>query len=98
MLPPASGSRPERDPRAERPTLPQPCAAVLSAMRGLTSEFGMGSGDPPLQGSARGTRSGAPAGATLTAACAGTAACLEQLAIPPSRRRCEELGRSAALA
>ena len=28
------------------------CAAVLSAMGGLTSEFGMGSGDPSLHGSA----------------------------------------------
>ena len=40
--------------RAERPILPRPGAAVLSAKRGLTAEFGMGSGDPPLCGSARG--------------------------------------------
>ncbi len=37
---------------AERPDLPWPCATVPSAMRGLTAEFGMGSGDPPLHGSA----------------------------------------------
>ena len=43
--------------RAERPVLPRPGAAVLSARRGLTAEFGMGSGDPPLCGSARGRRS-----------------------------------------
>ena len=43
--------------RAERPVLPRPGAAVLSARWGLTAEFGMGSGDPPLHGSARGRRS-----------------------------------------
>lgn len=32
---------------------PTDCTAVLSAMGSLTSEFGMGSGDPPLHGSAR---------------------------------------------
>ena len=65
--------------RARQPTLPQPGAAVLSAMRGLTSEFGTGSGDPRLHGRARGRRSrGAryarfkvqgPLRATLAAAC-----------------------------
>lgn len=47
----------KRPPRARRPTLPQPCAAVLSAMAGLTSGFGMGPGDPRLHGRARGGRS-----------------------------------------
>lgn len=50
----AMGKRPLR---AERPVLPRPRAAVLSARWGLTAEFGMGSGDPPLHGSARGRRS-----------------------------------------
>ena len=49
--------REKRPLRAERPVLPRPRAAVLSARRGLTAEFGMGSGDPPLCGSARGRRS-----------------------------------------
>ena len=49
--------RKKRPLRAERPVLPRPGAAVLSARRGLTAEFGMGSGDPPLCGSARGRRS-----------------------------------------
>ena len=31
---------------------PTDCTAVLSAMGSLTAEFGMGSGDPPLHGSA----------------------------------------------
>ena len=31
---------------------PTDYTAVLSAMRGLTTEFGMGSGDPSLYGSA----------------------------------------------
>ena len=66
--------------RAERPVLPRPGAAVLSARWGLTAEFGMGSGDPPLHGSARGRRSrgnrlavrGGPGipRATLAVACA----------------------------
>ena len=77
-LVPACGA--ERPARARRPVLPQPGAAVLSAKAGLTAEFGMGSGDPPLYGSAHGGRSPrealcesassrAPA-ATLAAACA----------------------------
>ena len=56
----APSGRPERKKRplrAERPVLPRPGAAVLSARWGLTAEFGMGSGDPPLHGSARGRRS-----------------------------------------
>ena len=55
--------------RAERPVLPRPGAAVLSARRGLTAEFGMGSGDPPLHGSAREGRSHS---CTLASACART--------------------------
>ena len=34
----------KRPPRARRPALPQPCAAVLSAKAGLTAGFGMGPG------------------------------------------------------
>ena len=56
--------------RAERPILPRPGAAVLSAKRGLTAEFGMGSGDPPLCGSARGGCSPRPS----MAACQGSLA------------------------
>ena len=55
--PTASPGNAKRPLRAERPVLPRPGAAVLSARRGLTAEFGMGSGDPPLCGSARGRRS-----------------------------------------
>ena len=67
----------KRPPRARRPALPQPCAAVLSAKAGLTAGFGMGPGDPRLCGRARGGRSPAalifeparnPSGATLAAA------------------------------
>ena len=54
----ARGTRIEkRPPRARRPALPQPCAAVLSAKAGLTAGFGMGPGDPRLCGRARGGRS-----------------------------------------
>lgn len=49
--------RAKRPPRARRPVLPQPGAAVLSAMAGLTAGFGMGPGDPRLRGRARGGRS-----------------------------------------
>ena len=35
---------------------PTDCTAVLSAMGGLTAEFGMGSGDPPLHGPAHAGR------------------------------------------
>lgn len=77
--PGACGARIEkRPPRARRPALPQPGAAVLSAKAGLTAGFGMGPGDPRLCGRARGGRSPAaqvfePArspspGATLAAA------------------------------
>ena len=47
----------KRPPRARRPALPQPSAAVLSAKAGLTAGFGMGPGDPRLCGRARGGRS-----------------------------------------
>lgn len=47
----------KRPPRARRPALPQPRAAVLSAKAGLTAGFGMGPGDPRLCGRARGGRS-----------------------------------------
>ena len=56
----ASGYRParQRPPGTAMPCMgrtaypPTDCTAVLSAMGSLTSEFGMGSGDPPLHGSA----------------------------------------------
>ena len=51
------GAIEKRPPRARRPALPQPRAAVLSAKAGLTAGFGMGSGDPRLCGRARGGRS-----------------------------------------
>ena len=47
----------KRPPRARRPALPQPCAAVLSAKAGLTAGFGMGPGRSRLCGRARGGRS-----------------------------------------
>ena len=75
---PSSALIEKRPPRARRPALPQPGAAVLSAKAGLTAGFGMGPGDPRLCGRARGGRSPAahvfePArypftGATLAAA------------------------------
>ena len=90
----------KRPPRARRPALPQPCAAVLSAKAGLTAGFGMGPGDPRLCGRARGGRSpaaqmysslpGPLTGATLAAAwrarmkIAHRARCFN--------RGCEELG------
>ena len=77
-MPPPCARIEKRPPRARRPALPQPCAAVLSAKAGLTAGFGMGPGDPRLCGRARGGRSPAalifePArypftGATLAAA------------------------------
>ena len=51
------GAIEKRPPRARRPALPQPRAAVLSAKAGLTAGFGMGPGDPRLCGRARGGRS-----------------------------------------
>ena len=77
-MPPPCARIEKRPPRARRPALPQPCAAVLSAKAGLTAGFGMGPGDPRLCGRARGGRSPAAlsiracqeplAGATLAAA------------------------------
>ena len=55
--PPPCARIEKRPPRARRPALPQPCAAVLSAKAGLTAGFGMGPGDPRLCGRARGGRS-----------------------------------------
>ena len=49
-----SAQKEKRPPRARRPALPQPSAAVLSAKAGLTAGFGMGPGDPRLCGRARG--------------------------------------------
>lgn len=54
---PLSAHIEQRPPRARRPALPQPRAAVLSAKAGLTAGFGMGPGDPRLCGRARGGRS-----------------------------------------
>ena len=54
---PLSARKEKRPPRARRPALPQPRAAVLSAKAGLTAGFGMGPGDPRLCGRARGGRS-----------------------------------------
>lgn len=54
---PLSAQKEKRPPRARRPALPQPSAAVLSAKAGLTAGFGMGPGDPRLCGRARGGRS-----------------------------------------
>ena len=54
---PLSAPIEKRPPRARRPALPQPRAAVLSAKAGLTAGFGMGPGDPRLCGRARGGRS-----------------------------------------
>ena len=59
---PAARAIEKRPPRARRPALPQPCAAVLSAKAGLTAGFGMGPGDPRLCGRARGGRSPAAHG------------------------------------
>ena len=47
------------------PYPPTDYTAVLSAKRGLTTEFGMGSGDPPLYGSAHARHSLAHLLATL---------------------------------
>ena len=54
--------------------------AVLSAMGGLTAEFGMGSGDPPLRGRARRGRS--PARINMWYRCPG-----KVLAHPGGRMR-----------
>jgi hypothetical protein len=84
----------KRPARARLPILPSRHGSVLSATRGLTSEFGTGSGDPPLSGHARAGRS----------SLSGTLAAAQR----PSRRSeastcldfymSEELGRLVALA
>ena len=95
----------KRPPRARRPALPQPCAAVLSAKAGLTAGFGMGPGDPRLCGRARGGRSPAahvyePARAPLPGRpwrpCS-EGSCSHIDASQNPLRGCEELGLSAAL-
>ena len=95
----------KRPPRARRPALPQPCAAVLSAKAGLTAGFGMGPGDPRLCGRARGGRSPAarvfePARAPLPGRpwrpCS-EGSCPHIDASQDPLRGCEELGLSAAL-
>ena len=95
----------KRPPRARRPALPQPRAAVLSAKAGLTAGFGMGPGDPRLCGRARGGRSPAahgyePARAPLPGRpwrpCSeGSYSRVDASQNP--LRGCEELGLSAAL-
>ena len=95
----------KRPPRARRPALPQPGAAVLSAKAGLTAGFGMGPGDPRLCGRARGGRSPAahvyePARAPLPGRpwrpCSeGSYSRVDASQNP--LRGCEELGLSAAL-
>ena len=52
----SEGEEKGRPPRARRPILPRADPAVLSAMGGLTAEFGMGSGDPRLRGRAHAGR------------------------------------------
>ena len=90
----------KRPPRARRPALPQPRAAVLSAKAGLTAGFGMGPGDPRLCGRARGGRSPAAlmygacqeplSGATLAAAWRARQKIAHRARC--SHRGCEELG------
>ena len=97
---PLLGAIEKRPPRARRPALPQPCAAVLSAKAGLTAGFGMGPGDPRLCGRARGGRSPAAldiracqeplAGATLAAAWRARKKITHRARC--SHRGCEELG------
>ena len=95
----------KRPPRARRPALPQPGAAVLSAKAGLTAGFGMGPGDPRLCGRARGGRSPAahvyePARVPFRGDPGGRAAKEADSRVDASQnplRGCEELGLSAAL-
>ena len=91
----------KRPPRARRPALPQPCAAVLSAKAGLTAGFGMGPGDPRLCGRARGGRSpaaqmysslpGTPVRGDPGGRMAGTDR-RSRIALGAFHRGCEELG------
>ena len=90
----------KRPPRARRPALPQPGAAVLSAKAGLTAGFGMGPGDPRLCGRARGGRSPAaqvfePARNPLRGDPGGRMAGTDRrrrIALGAFHRGCEELG------
>ena len=90
----------KRPPRARRPALPQPCAAVLSAKAGLTAGFGMGPGDPRLCGRARGGRSPAalcmePARSPCRGDPGGRMAGTDRrsrIALGAFHRGCEELG------
>ena len=87
--------------RARRPTLPQPGAAVLSAMAGLTAGFGMGPGDPRLRGRARAGRSRrSGAGPRRPGGCMARNAASSRVADPerPCRGVREELGRLVPLA
>ena len=90
----------KRPPRARRPALPQPRAAVLSAKAGLTAGFGMGPGDPRLCGRARGGRSpaaslwslpGTPVRGDPGGRMAGTDR-RSRIALGAFNRGCEELG------
>ena len=91
----------KRPPRARRPALPQPRAAVLSAKAGLTAGFGMGPGDPRLCGRARGGRSpaaqmysslpGTPVRGDPGGRMAGTDR-RSRIALGAFHRGCEELG------
>lgn len=90
----------KRPPRARRPALPQPRAAVLSAKAGLTAGFGMGPGDPRLCGRARGGRSpaaslwslpGTPHRGDPGGRMAGTDR-RSRIALGAYHRGCEELG------
>ena len=90
----------KRPPRARRPALPQPRAAVLSAKAGLTAGFGMGPGDPRLCGRARGGRSPAalcmePARSPCRGDPGGRMAGTDRrsrIALGAFHRGCEELG------
>lgn len=90
----------KRPPRARRPALPQPSAAVLSAKAGLTAGFGMGPGDPRLCGRARGGRSPAaqifePARSPCRGDPGGRMAGTDRrsrIALGAFHRGCEELG------
>ena len=99
-MPPPCARIEKRPPRARRPALPQPCAAVLSAKAGLTAGFGMGPGDPRLCGRARGGRSpaaliwslpGTPHRGDPGGRMAGTDRRL-RIALGACHRGCEELG------
>ena len=97
---PLSAHIEKRPPRARRPALPQPRAAVLSAKAGLTAGFGMGPGDPRLCGRARGGRSPAalcmePARSPHRGDPGGRMAGTDRrsrIALGAFHRGCEELG------